>query len=721
MSRFSGAIVGMLVGSLLFYLLFHISALMAFSMSNGTGVFDRKNETAYRAIIKGWNPHISGQLVFELVTQRTEKPFGTCPSIESRTWRDSEALQISLVQFVCPSSFLATKQAAGYKGVLITDSALPQPNGVYRYADVDQVQYNWRENNVTLVLIAGCPEGYRACGANTLEMVRELGTATKSLPVQDPTKNPLGNLLLGPFFVWLAFLGPVRTLTVLLRRRWASTQGKYYTDLSDEVSRVHRHWLLSRVLMPVAMLFLFISILETIVVPSAPIILGLLASLGALISMRLLTRPGKWAHSSFPRKWAPGGGSEKLSNFRRTRVFRRPFLAAAAAWSGYVLVVGATCLYMLAGITTLGLANGSFRRDEAIRALYQSRLDSFLEEAGVVFAFAVIGQQYSPELGFAIFFAPIVAIAFLFFRLSRRLSAPSASDQIGASGGRYVLYLRGFDEDKLRIPSPSLRSGLVERVMPFRKRNFEEVLVAALSAHAPVVALADPQSRLPPPLGAAKNIIRSGDWFKEVEEQALGAECVVVSGTPASVREGFGKELDFIALGRVARVLVIQAPWSHRKLPKRWSAFTAYTQRKAYFEELSSGNWPPGTHVLARTNCGSWRGWGCRVRTDVSYRLAIGQAFNHLMSDSTSSETGSSAVYPSRLSVCQTVGQRLKRINEWVHHPGQSRRLCTESRRSLLGYFLRRFSMKVSIASRTMAFMLPSPPARRSSSEAFVR
>ena len=438
----------------------------------------------------------------------------------------------------------------------------------------------------------------------TSNMVREIGDATQSLQLKDLPKDPLTRLLVGPFLIWLVFLGPVRGMSFVFRRKWESMPGMNYVDVTNEVARVHRHWFLSRIVTPIALICAVSSLSGILLAQSVAVLFGFVVSAGVFISARLLTRSGRWGHSSFSAKLA--GGRRKRTGWT-ARNNSRPLLSSATAFAGYTLLVGATGLYLLAGIAAMVLADGSSRY-EIIYALFKTNSDSLLDDSRLALSAAVIGLQYSPELGFAIFFAPIVVLAVLFLRLCRRLSAPSAVDEIAASGGHYILYLRGFDEDKLRIPSPSLRSGLAERITPLRKRNFEEVLVAALNAFGPVVALAHPQSRLPP-LGAAKNVIRNDFWFEHVKELAANADCVVVSGTPAAVREGLGMELDFIGSGRVPRVVIVQAPWSKKKLAKRWTTFRAYICDMRFFADLCEDIWPPGAHVFARTNCRSWEGW----------------------------------------------------------------------------------------------------------------
>jgi hypothetical protein len=67
-------------------------------------------------------------------------------------------------------------------------------------------------------------------------------------------------------------------------------------------------------------------------------------------------------------------------------------------------------------------------------------------------------------------------------------SSPCPRDVVAHDPRPSFLYLRSFDEDRLKLRVSLERRGILELLAPLRRRRFEEVLVRALSAYGPVIA-----------------------------------------------------------------------------------------------------------------------------------------------------------------------------------------------------------------------------------------
>ncbi len=194
----------------------------------------------------------------------------------------------------------------------------------------------------------------------------------------------------------------------------------------------------------------------------------------------------------------------------------------------------------------------------------------------------------------------------------------------------HFLYLRSFDEDRLKVVAPSLRRGILARLVPLRRRRFEEVLVEALAPYGPVVAVSPPGTRLAP-LGTARTLMPQEGWLEEVRRLAQGAMAVVLSATPGQVRGGLEEELRLLGAGGLsqARVMILRAPWRGMQQQQRWTTFVRAASRHDFFKPLG-GDWvQPGAHVVAHRESDGWTAWGARQRTDRSYLTAVREAVDH--------------------------------------------------------------------------------------------
>lgn len=210
--------------------------------------------------------------------------------------------------------------------------------------------------------------------------------------------------------------------------------------------------------------------------------------------------------------------------------------------------------------------------------------------------------------------------------LGQRLRNASVDEALAQDDRPHYLYLRSFDEDRLKLPGQLRRRGLLSALSVMRKVRFEEVLVRQLSATGPVIAIAPPGMSMPP-IGAARASFSNEEWQQHVMRYAETARAVVLSATPGEVRPGYGWELDLIA-NRIGhrRVLVVLGPWPRTALRRRWTQFCVAVSHVPFFAPITMPWVPDGVHVLAHSSRLGWHGWGAGRRLDWTYAVAIDEA-----------------------------------------------------------------------------------------------
>jgi hypothetical protein len=261
---------------------------------------------------------------------------------------------------------------------------------------------------------------------------------------------------------------------------------------------------------------------------------------------------------------------------------------------------------------------------------YRRPADSFLAEAS---GWLLRLAYDSPELVVLGIVLPAIVVLFLIDLLGRRIRAASLREALQRDTRAPFIYLRSFDEDTLHLASSLRRKGLIGRLSVVRRQRFEEVLVSSLSITGPVIAVSPPGTRLPP-IGAARASFGNDEWQHEVHRYSEIARAVVLSATPASIREGFGWEIDLVA-NRIShsRVLVVVGPWRAAELVKRWRAFRAYVAAFPLFAPLAADWIPDGVQVLAHSAHQGWQAWGATTRTDWSYSVSIDDALERYDDD----------------------------------------------------------------------------------------
>ena len=244
---------------------------------------------------------------------------------------------------------------------------------------------------------------------------------------------------------------------------------------------------------------------------------------------------------------------------------------------------------------------------------------------GTVFGFVAGLEQRG--LMWVLFLAVLVGpmtVAYLLDRLGRRLGQHSLQAVLAADARPHLLYLRGFEEDDLRITPSLTRTSFLQWLTPFGRPRFEEVMVRYLSRFGPVIAIAGHTGRTLPELGAAKAAFADHQWQSQVHRWMGDALAVVVAATPDQVRDGLMWELVQLSdAERHPRVLLVVAPWPREQLTSRWQGFVAAASRLPLFAPLAARPFPPAVQVLTYTTDAGWRGYGASRRWDWSYAAAL--------------------------------------------------------------------------------------------------
>jgi hypothetical protein len=169
-----------------------------------------------------------------------------------------------------------------------------------------------------------------------------------------------------------------------------------------------------------------------------------------------------------------------------------------------------------------------------------------------------------------------------------------------------VLHLRSFGDDRLEATS-----------FPDAER-LEEIIVNVLSLAGPVVAIGQPEDRLPP-VGAARDYF-GPEWKNEVLHWIEHAQViVVVIGTTP----GLIWELENLRrVGILDRVIFVVPPLPHSKLTPRWREFAEHA---AVFLALPAVIGVDALRTLLFTidADGQLLSLGADKRTPEAYRLAL--------------------------------------------------------------------------------------------------
>ncbi len=548
-------------------------------------------------------------------------------------WSGDGDIGVALIHVPCET---AVSAAAVAFGQVLFQTRYPQEQALgvefVGWSEADGIATRvWVQEDDIVVLLVSNPDQRTAfdVGAGMAPEVAAAFPGEPVAPVGDWSAVQ-GALVGAPIVVWLFLVLPARAVVRLMRPRYrADSTEPGWTDVSGAVRVVKR----GRVRRKLGGWLLGLGAVLT-VMGIANVVIGAVASgvVRAVIGSAMVAGGLALRRRFRPHPVETAGGV--------------PSSRSPLAWCGLAL---SALAHALAVGVVLAIAVGSVasaiipRSPVDWTALGEALLADPLNVTllALVLAVLVRDAMLAVLLGMLVVLVAVAGIDVL----GRRLRALSLREAIERDPRAPILFLRSFDEDRLTLPSTLLRRGLIDTLNVLRRRRFEEAIVVQLQRAGPVVAIAPPGSRLPT-IGAARASYGHDEWQEKVTELAQRAGVVVLSGTPDSVREGFGWEIDLVA-HRIdhGRLMVVVGPW-RRQLARRWEAFRGYIAELPYFAGLTTPPLPDGLLVGAHSNHWSWHAWGATERTDISYAVAIDHALHALDPEIRAADPDPDAVDP---------------------------------------------------------------------------
>ncbi|MBX3193485.1 MAG: hypothetical protein KF727_00095 [Microbacteriaceae bacterium] len=483
------------------------------------------------------------------------------------------------------------------------------------------ISRHWVQGDYFVSVVMSCPAGdVYECGLSSIENARSLAVMVPGAVAEAQWVRTGYTQLVLVFAVPLATLlllhGPRRIL--MWRRssgyRVPSPPDPAFEDVGPLARRARIHRFVRRAIAIVA-----------IVAVQDPLLLLVVDTFGLtdLVDVALLFLPLVVAGivvGILRLVWRPN----PLLSSGRMRVRLTPVVAAGYAIRGtaFALAAGGLSLYhwIVIFATSGGAVGGDLVRDRLRDEALAGDLLAWVKLALIL----LNNTGWIAVLFFLILVLPIF-LAYLLDRLGRRLTRTSVQATLASDTRPYFLYLRGFDEDDLRVEESLGRRGLIGMLTPFGRPRFEEVLVEHLTTAGPVIAISRGTSKLPD-LGAAKATLGDDEWQSKVDEWVGGARAVVMSATPDQVREGLLWELTHLS-GRSDSppIVLVIAPWSRAEIERRFSAFRMATVDLPPFGELAA-ELPDGVHLAVWRRGDGWRAYGARRRWDWTYAAALRRA-----------------------------------------------------------------------------------------------
>jgi hypothetical protein len=499
-------------------------------------------------------------------------------------------------------------------------------NGFDRFAryspdgTVTGVDRSWVQGDLYVNVQRTCPAGdldtcSRATAVYAMELAQLLpGEVTQNLTLVAATGQAGWLFIALPVLTFLALLLPQRIFFWIRSRGYEAEDSNQFTSVDRLVRKVRIGRLVRRSLLTILVIGAWFAAFW----PSASLGLWQLAWL--FLSPFVFFAAFGWL---LRLVWRP---------HPLLRVAKRRTKPTVLGVIGGVIRAVATGFAVLS-VTIYFLASLMLISDRLLTpATVRSQLDAALEPGADPFYVA-----YSLIRGFAhaldeagtyflvfVLLLPVpVFLAYLLDRFGKRLARRGLHVTLQQDNRPYFLYLRGFDEDRLRVDESVGRSGFLELFTPFGRPRFEEVLVEYLGQFGPVIAISGTKKRISD-LGAAKVSLGNDEWRDRVREWTAGARAVVMSATPGEVRAGLEWEMQHVSMqqDRMNLILVL-APWPREELARRWSGFLTKAAELPLFRPLVDSPMPTGVEVLTYTPAGGWHGYGGRRRWDWTYAASI--------------------------------------------------------------------------------------------------
>ena len=486
------------------------------------------------------------------------------------------------------------------------------------------VSRHWVQGDYFVSLVMSCPDGdVYECGLSSIANARSFAVMVPGAVAEAQWVRTWYTQLVLVFAVPLATVlilhGPRR---ILMRVRSSgyrvpSPPDPAFEDVGPLAWRARIHRLVRRAIAIVAIVAvqdpLLLLVVDTFgltdLVDVALLFVPLVVAGIVVLILRLVWRPNPLLSSG------------------RMRVRLTPVVAAGYAIRGTAFALAAGGLSLYHWIVIFATSGGAIGGDLAKDRLRADALAGDLLAWIKLVLILLNNTGWIAVVFFLILVLPIF-LAYLLDRLGRRVTRTSVPATLASDTRPYFLYLRGFDEDDLRIEESLGRRGLIGMLTPFGRPRFEEVLVEHLTTAGPVIAISRGESRLPD-LGAAKATLGDDEWQGKVDEWVGGARAVVMSATPDQVREGLLWELTHLSdRPDSPPIVLVIAPWSRAEIQRRFSAFRRATAGLPPFSELDA-ELPDGVHLAVWTREDGWRAYGARRRWDWTYAAALRRALEY--------------------------------------------------------------------------------------------
>lgn len=240
--------------------------------------------------------------------------------------------------------------------------------------------------------------------------------------------------------------------------------------------------------------------------------------------------------------------------------------------------------------------------------------------SGALIPFLAIFRQF-PHATILLLALPLLAVDPLMKAGSRRsaIVSTTASD---IDGDDFVLYLRGFDEDALKIAMEGSRTYLWQAINPVKRYRFEELIAGCFAEAGQVVAVSPPGQELAP-LGVRRLLFSNETWQEEVKALMKRCQAVIISATPDQMHDGLAWEIATLnQMGDHIPWALLVAPWPGDEATDRFSRFTQSLPEEGRLSMAAGLEIPRGLLMLFRKNS-TWHVLHADTRDDTAYALAI--------------------------------------------------------------------------------------------------
>lgn len=216
-----------------------------------------------------------------------------------------------------------------------------------------------------------------------------------------------------------------------------------------------------------------------------------------------------------------------------------------------LVICGVACAHTLIKLFTekgrrvLNLALLYFLADMAFKVALQYKLNVVITSNALAISLVVLLRTW------------LLAPLRNFIAQARLVLISSAARAARLSRRPLVLLLRSFADERLSVTRTS-GAFLFMMGEPTHPKFLEEIVSETLSGRGPVIALSDPSARMPPLLGALRDVVPDDTWRDRVLELIKSAQVIVcILGRTSS----FQWELEqIVALGALSKTILVLGP-----------------------------------------------------------------------------------------------------------------------------------------------------------------